>query len=146
MNEDIVFTIKEHEYSAGKISAKQQFHIVRRLLPFFEGFVQGGNVNTESMDVSLGAFLKVAGTMPDEPLDYIIDNCISVVKRKDGNVWAAISTQLWNGKSALQYEDIDMTALLMIVFNVIKRNLSGFFDALPSDLQEKFKGAAELTL
>ena len=140
MNEDILFTVKDNEYSAGKLDAKRQFHIIRRLLPFMESFVQEGHFSDGFNEASIGAFLKMAGTIPDEQLDYVIDHCISVVKRKDGDRWAAVSTPLPNGGRALQYGDIDMTAMLIIVFNVLKRNLAGFFDALPSDFAEKFKG------
>ena len=145
MDSDITFTVKGNEYSAGKLDAKRQFHITRRLLPLMGGFIKEGHMEGETSEAAIAAFLKIAGNMEDEQLDYIFDHCLAVVKRKDGDISAQITAPIPNGKRAILYEDIDMMAMLIISFNVIKRNLSSFFDALPSDLAEKFRGAMSAT-
>ncbi|MDR1020508.1 MAG: hypothetical protein LBL73_07105 [Synergistaceae bacterium] len=145
MDEDITFRVKEQEYSAGKLDARRQFHIVRRLAPFLGGILEAGNLEKLSDEKAIAGLLGAAGTIPDEQLDYVIDNCLSVVTRKDGAIWAAITAAAPGGKRVLQYKDIDWVAMLTIVYYVIKRNLSGFFDALPSDLSEKLRGMASAT-
>jgi hypothetical protein len=80
-------------------------------------------------------------------LDYIIDQCLSMVKvRKDG-VWSKATTPLPGGGQAIMHREIsdDMVAMMTIVYFVLKENLSGFFDALPSDFQEKLAGAMSAT-
>lgn len=145
MNDDMTFRIGGIEYQAGKLDAKRQFHIVRRLLPVFSGVFDEGSPDSLSDEKALGAFLKAAGEMEDDQIDYVIDNCLSIVQRHDDNIWANITVPLPGGKQALRYKDIDdMATMLTIVYHVIRGNLSGFFDALPSDFTDKLKEKASV--
>jgi hypothetical protein len=81
------------------------------------------------------------GALPDEHFDYIIDHCLSVTKRREENgAWAAVSAPAPNGGRSLMYRDIDLVTIGVIVFNVLRRNLSGFFGAVPSDFKEQIQG------
>lgn len=140
MGDDIRFEIKDKEYSAGRLDAKRQFHITRRLGPFIGSIAKDGDFNSLKEEAVIAALLDVAAEMPDESLDYVIDNCLGVAKRKDGPLWANITTLTPSGERILQYQDIDdMVSMLTIVFHVLKGNMSGFFDALPSDFADKVK-------
>lgn len=128
-----------HEYKAGKLDAKRQFHIVRRLLPCLAGFA--GDVENLTDADAVKGFADAVGTIADDQLDYVIDHCLAVVERQDGGVWAAVTCPLPGGGRSLQYQDIGMAEMLTIVYYVIKHNLTGFFDAFPSELTDKLKGA-----
>ena len=134
------FNVGEHEYQAGKLDAKRQFHVVRRLLPCLAGFTEENISDAEAIK----GFMNAVGGIEDEQLDYVIDNCLAVVECQDGGAWAAITCPLPNGRRTMQYQDIGMAEMLTIVYHVIKHNLSGFFDVLPSDLTDKLKGALSI--
>jgi hypothetical protein len=133
MDEDIIFEAGGHEYSAGKLDAKRQFHILRRLLPVFGGVAANGRTANLTDGATMKGALDALGTLPDEQFDYIADHCLSVVKRKDAGIWAAVSSPAPGGGRVIMYDDMDLAAIGVIVYNVLKRNLSGFFGALPSD-------------
>ena len=138
MNQDMKFKVGEVEYSAGRLDAKRQFNIVRRLAPIIGGIapVMGeGRSETETIT----AFCKVVSELPDEQLDYVIDKCLEVAERNDGGAWGKVVTATPNGQVLFMYKDIGMVEMLTIVFHVLQRSVGGFFDALPSDLVDKLK-------
>lgn len=140
---------KGQTYRVGKLTAKQQFHVSRRLAPFLANVMHGldpkdllakaeqpeaqGAQAKEGETEGLAWLAPLAGTladMPDEPLDYILNACLSVTERKQATGgWAKVQVE-----GALMFEDIDMAGMLTLAFNVLKHNLSGFFDALPQGL------------
>ena len=141
MDEDIIFEVSGHEYSAGKLDAKRQLHIVRRLLPILGGAIDENGVRLTNGEPDLKGVLNTLGSLPDEQFDYVVDHCLAVTKRHDGGIWAAVSSPAPNGSRNLMYNDIDLVVIGTIVFHVLKRNLSRFFDALPSDFKEQVQGA-----
>jgi hypothetical protein len=141
MDEDIIFEVNGHQYSAGKLDAKRQLHIVRRLLPVLGGAMDGNGAFLASGVPDLKGALNTLGSLPDEQFDYVVDHCLAVTKRRDGEIWAAVSSLAPNGSRNLMYSDIDLVAIGTIVFHVLRRNLSRFFDAFPSDFKEQAREA-----
>jgi hypothetical protein len=127
------FDVGGHTYRAGRLIARTQFHIVRRLgtiAPAF-GLLLAHAKDFKSAPLSVAEpFLKALGDMPDETADYIIDACLAVVERRDGSGqrnWFRI--QAPNG--ALAYDDIEMADMLTMVWHVLQANLKPFsFGAL----------------
>lgn len=125
------FEIGGHQYRTGRLSARQQFHVVRRF-----GTVAGalGSIlehlksPKQTSLAKLEPLLKAIGDMPDEDVDYIITNCLAVVQTYRGNAWHRV--QALSGE--MMYSDIELQHMLQIVFEVMKANLSSFFSALPS--------------
>lgn len=147
MDGDLKFSVGGHDYSVGRLDAKRQFHIVRRMLPLFSGILdalKGGGVESVTDAAAIKGLIDASGSIPDDQLDYVIDNCLAVVERADGATWAKITTALPSGGRDLMYKDIDLVAMMTIVFYVLKRNLSGFFDALPSESRDKIKEALNM--
>jgi hypothetical protein len=143
------FVVKEQTYRAGALSARDQFHIVRRLAPFLSSLAPAlGNIDIKGfreakaagedpkeaikMD-DLAKILPALGnalaSMSDEQADYVIFGLLKVVVRKEANGlgWPSIT----NG-NVLQYADIDMMSMLAIAAQVLMANAGGFFDALNS--------------
>lgn len=153
---DLEFEHNGQAYRAGKLDAKKQFHVSRRLAPFLVDAISGldqedllamveGAQAAGQKDQSnakkpkakesdglawLAPLASTLADMPDEPLDYILNACLAVTARKQvGGGWAKVQ-----GPGGLMFEDIDMAGMLTITFNVLKHNLSGFFVGLPQGL------------
>lgn len=113
--------IAEKEYELGKLTARQQFHLVRKLAPILACIVPtNGPVKSEDMIMSIAQKLC---DMKQEDVDYVITLCMSVVKRLEGKHWAVVQAP---GTDRLMFEDIDGPTLFKIAMDVIEVNLSNF--------------------
>lgn len=135
-------TINGHIYDTGKLNAKKQFHVVRRLAPLLSnaaGVLQ--TLKQLSAQDSLDAItdeegLQVLGesggalaALPEQDVDYIIDACLSVTRRQaqGGTGWCPLTTT----GGDLMFNDMSMSEMMQLVFAVLKESLGDFFDALP---------------
>jgi hypothetical protein len=133
------FTIKSQEYQSVKLTTIKQAHLMRRLLPIVSSLANLSKLKSDNQgDTAKEAFQPIAdalSNLSDEQFNYILDLCLSVVKRRD--VDANRLVPIWNGAGKnLQYEDIDLMVMLQIMGNVIMENLSGFLPESPSNLGE----------
>lgn len=81
-----------NRYSIGKLSAKQQFHISRRiapilptLIPVFVRLASGTRVVSEDPGGLADVLQPLAdglAAMKDEDAEYVLDTCLQVVQRK----------------------------------------------------------------
>lgn len=119
------FEIAGHEYASGKMDTFKQFHVSRRLVPAFGTMAASvtGEVNFSELVQPL---MQAIASMNDADCDFILDACLSVVKRKQKDSWAPIYA---GASQALMFDDIDMSVMLQIAGRVIKDNLAGFFPA-----------------
>ena len=128
-----------HTYRVGKLDARAQFHIVRRLAPVLGELapaLQGGKGGLDALPPIATAVAKLS----DADADYCIFGLLKVVSRKQPNGlgWGPVSTE-----NLLMYDDIGMTQMLKLAWEALTFNMSGFFAVLPSDLKEaaqKVKG------
>ena len=128
-----------HTYRVGKLDARAQFHIVRRLAPVLGELapaLQGGKGGLDVLPPIATAVAKLS----DADADYCIFGLLKVVSRKQPNGlgWGPVSTE-----NLLMYDDIGMTQMLKLAWEALTFNMSGFFAVLPSDLKEaaqKVKG------
>lgn len=118
-----------HTYELGRLDAKKQFHLTRRLAPIF---LSGGAAavklggSDEDMFKVMQALIDPVSSMKDEDIDYIIDSCLDVVKRKISDKgWAPVRA---NGM--LMYADLDMATMVQLTVKVMVENLGGFFALL----------------
>lgn len=121
-----------HTYRVGKLDARAQFHIVRRLAPVLGELapaLQGGKGGLDALPPIATAVAKLS----DADADYCIFGLLKVVSRKQPNGlgWGPVSTE-----NLLMYDDIGMTQMLKLAWEALAFNMSGFFAALPSDLKE----------
>lgn len=123
------FEIGGNAYRSGKMDTFKQFHVSRRLVPAFGNVV--GNIHGEAkFEELIQPLMQAIASMTDADCDFILDACLSVVKRQQKDAWSAIyagSTQ------SLMFDDIDMSVMLQIAGRVIQDNLSGFFPAKGAD-------------
>lgn len=121
-----------HTYRIGKLDARAQFHIVRRLAPVLGELapaLQGGKGGLDALPLIATAVAKLS----DADADYCIFGLLKVVHRKQPNGlgWGPVATE-----NLLMYDDIGMTQMLKLAWESLMFNMSGFFAALPSDLKE----------
>lgn len=136
-----MFTQAEVEgttYQIGRLSPRKSFHVARRLAPFFGAIMphlhalfmptEDGKPPTVDDFAVRGAIIvpsiaNVLAEMKDEDADYIFDNCLAVVHlRQDRTL-----TPVMNANGVMQFDNIDMKAMLLLSAEVIKFNLGDFF-------------------
>lgn len=141
-----VFKVNEIFYEAGKLDARTQFHIARRLAPLVKGLgevvnsvggvgevidaAKRGEIRTVISKIDPFAIaqplLDALASMKDEDADYIIDKCMSATRRRGvGDAWGPIVSV--NGLP--MYPDMDYLVLTQIAYHVIQRNLVNFTPA-----------------
>jgi len=128
------FTIGEQHYRTAKLDAFKQFHISRKLLPVLSGlFGRAGMAGPEGqVDVTsiIDGVSATLASMPDADCEYVLQQCLAVTSRQQGNAWAKV----WDSNSrSLMFDDIDMSVMLQITVKVVQENLGNFFH----ELQEK---------
>ncbi len=118
MNE---FEIKEQVYRSKKMAARTQFHVMRRMAPILAPLQA---VATGDTNGSLVALAEAIGSLSDEASDYVLDRCLEVVERKQGEAgWAKVKL---DGGPAM-FNDIDLMVLLQIAANVLRDNYAELF-------------------
>lgn len=123
------FEIKGVKYRSGVMDLTIQFHVVRRLGPLLDSF---RDMLDSKFDDGILAIASSLAKMSDADTEYVINACMSVVQREQsgGTGWAKVwSTQ---AKRAM-FDDIDMPAMLQIIFAVLGGAIVPFLGALPSN-------------
>lgn len=123
--------INGNEYRVGKLNAKQQFHLTRRITPILlsyqdiESASENGTRTLKHTLTAMKPLMDALAAMSDEDSDYVIDLCLSVCEIQDGQGFQRIAV---NGK--FLYSHIDMSTMLQLVREVINENLGNFLTAL----------------
>lgn len=132
----IEFTIKDIQFTAGKLSAMDQFHVSRRIMPIIPALLpiyqQLKAAGDSPLSGDLGKLAdamqplsEVMAHMDDKDAEYIIAKCMAVVKRKHMDNWASV----WSG-AGLMFDDMDMSIVLPVVIRVIQDSLGPFISGL----------------
>lgn len=139
--DNTVVKIKEASYSIGRLSAKKQFAVARRLSPFIGDIVpnikklisglddvdEGAPISKESLldraAVLVPQIVHTLATMKDEDCDFIFDACLAVVKIQKPEGWFPLTTPAGD---VVMYP-LDLTEMLQLTAEVVKANLMGFF-------------------
>jgi hypothetical protein len=112
------------KYRIGRIDARKQFHVARRLAPLLAGM---GSVPDKSAGFAafLGPLTDALSGMSDQDVDYVLDVCLGVCQRMQPNGHPAPVMV----RGGLMFEDIDMGQMIQLAVKVIQENLGGFFPA-----------------
>lgn len=116
------FEINGQQYRSGKLNARQQFHVARRLAPVLGGLAAASQGASTDFAHFLQPIADAIAGMSDADCDYILDTCLGVVQRQQGSAWALILVN-----KAQMFDDIDLGVMLQIASKVITENLGGFF-------------------
>lgn len=141
--------IGEIEYKTGRLDARKQFHVARKIGPAMFSMVAARA--KASAEIPEGALSKVSSSatraeeavvevamvgifkavaeamsiMSEADVDYVINICLSVCERKQQGAWGKVLAA--NG--SMMFEDIDVRTLMRLGLEVIKENLGSFFSA-----------------
>lgn len=126
------FEVNGINYRAGKLNCFQQLTVVRKLAPLLKGV---GGIDLDSFGVAnaaqqIGPLLDTLAELPEADVRLIIKTCLGVVSRQSGDRFVVVQTQ----SGELMFDDLGMTEVILICFNVIKANMTGFFAGLPSNM------------
>lgn len=111
------------KYRIGRIDARKQFHVARRLAPLLAG-MSGLTDKNAGFAALIAPLTDALSGMSDEDVDYVLDVCLGVCQRIQSNGQGAPVTA--RGGS-LMFEDIDMGQMIQLAVKVIQENLGGFF-------------------
>jgi hypothetical protein len=124
------FEINGQKYRSGKLNARQQFHVARRLAPVLGGLATASKGQTDNFATFLQPIADAIAGMSDADCDYVLDTCLASVQRQQqGSTWANIFVN-----KAQMFDDIDMGVMLQIASKVITENLGGFFQGSAASL------------
>lgn len=134
-----------HKYRVGKLNARQQFHVMRKLAPVLGGIGALMKVDFDAPDgdalgTALETFADSISKLATIDADFVMDSLLSKVERQadNGAAWSFLYTTAPDGKLLSMFPDIDMAAELKLVWAAIVENFSPFFAGAFSAL----KGAA----
>lgn len=139
-------TVGKYTYRTARLDARKQFHVGLKIGPAYaalsvararasasilpviasEGEEAGDRAATVAMAEVFKVMSEALAAMSEKDLDYILNTCLSVVQRQEGNLWANVIAS--NG-SLMFEKDMDFQVLMRLSMEVIKENLGGFFAA-----------------
>lgn len=134
MKTETQFTFHGVTYLVGNINGVEQFHLFRRLAPMVATMgvqmfqLLSGKQAAQEMSKTDWMLLAAPlvgemAKMPQEDVDYIIQNSLKVVRRREGDAWAP----LLNVQGQLMFQNLGMVAMLRIILEVLRHNLDDFF-------------------
>ncbi|VXB25187.1 putative bacteriophage protein [Burkholderia sp. 8Y] len=123
-----IVDINGQSYRIGRLDAKKQFHVARRLAPLLAGL--GGALKGKAQGFAelVSPIADALAKMSDEDTDYVLDTCLSVVARQQGDGWQNVMVK----GGGLVFQDIDLPAMLQLTVAVVQQNLGSFFPGGPS--------------
>ena len=144
-------SIRGVTYHIGRLSARQQWNVVRRIMPLIQQMVpalreavsaapKGTDGETDWASVgmdALGPLAQALADLSDADSDYVIDTCISVVRRP--NQANQLVPMARSGQLMFQDQDDNMVVLLGVTAAVIQENIGPFF----GDLLGQFGGQSQ---
>ena len=127
-------SVNGESYVIEKMRNKQQFNVLRRLLPIMTAMDASasalkGELDADNADAfvrAIGPIASAIGGMTDADSDYIFDSCLSAVKRKTAAGWQTIMVG-----GELRYQDIALQHQLTLLFYALKENFADFLGAVP---------------
>ena len=100
----------------------------RRIAPLLAGLGDVLKEDAKGFSKIISPIAEALSRMSDDDTDYVIDACLLVVQRKQGETWQSVVAR--NG--SLMFDDIDLPAMLQLTVAVIQQNLGSFFPGGPS--------------
>ncbi len=128
-------TVDGHTYRVGKLDAKTQFHVARRLGPAVLAVgapllgMLGAERKAETSDLLAlaGPVAQAMALMSDADANYVIDRCMSVVARQQEDRWAPVAT----ATGVFMFQDMEWVTLVRLTVEVLRENLGNFFQTAP---------------
>jgi len=131
------FEVEGRRYRTGKLAARAQFHVIRRLGPIagpiLKMVMAGKRPDATSINPQdILDFVEAFSAMEDEQVDYVLDHCLAVVNVSQGEGWPSIMSS--DGKTLI-FKDIGFHEQAAIVGNVIWFNYAEVFQKAQATLK-----------
>jgi hypothetical protein len=146
----IEFKLNDKEYRVEKLDAFKQLHVSRKIAPLIPAMIpiflkiakmQGKfQENIDALPQTLQPFADALAELPDESAEYVYITCLSVVRRRAMDHWAAVISP---GTRISPFDDIDFVTMTQLVIRVIEHNLGPFIGGLLTKAKEESKGPTE---
>jgi hypothetical protein len=135
------FEIKGITYKAAKLDAFKQLHLSRKiapviptLIPLYMAISKDADVkdDLDTLAKMLQPFADAIAGLSNDSTEYIMETCLSVVKRNQDGAWHAV----WNVPGKVAMYDEDIGTLLQICLKVIQDSLGAFIQGLLMSQQD----------
>ncbi len=117
-------TIGNHVYeTSGNLNTFEQLHVARKLgpaVPMVQGLLDPANADKDKELL----FVLMLSQIDDASTEYIVQKCLSVVKRKQPT---GPSAPIQTKEGTLMFDDIGLAGLIELTVAVIEENLGDFF-------------------
>jgi hypothetical protein len=124
------FTIKAREFRTNKIDLFKQLQIEKRIALVFPAFAGARAVVEQDPIIAAGYITNALHRLPDDDMIFVINECLAAVQvRQATDMWVDLKTR---GANSLQFSDIELEDLHLIVAYVLVENFAPFIAALPS--------------
>src|SRR6185312_6619357 len=120
------FEIDGVKYQSDKLPLFTQFHVLRRMGSLFSSIVGAGAVRDKDPLLAIGYIATAVSKLSEDDANYVLKNCLSVVKKLQGAVWAPLMSATGN----LMFNDLSLPNMLEIAQKVLEDNFGPFIDAL----------------
>jgi hypothetical protein len=121
-----------HTYRTTKMNAREQLHLLRGLGPLFGPMVQLSLVEPDNASDAarqlafMIPFFDTFARMERKEVDELVNKCFAATRRREGGNGSSVwGPPLFGSRD--QYEDIDLTSLMTICWEVVQENLGSFF-------------------
>src|SRR4051812_15311870 len=126
-------------YRTSKMSAREQLHLLRGLGPLFAPMAQmalldGSGISAaERQLMFMTPFFDAFAKMEQGDVDVLVNRCLANTRRRIGeNGSTQYSPPLFNVQAGReQFDDLDLSSMMTICWEVIQENLGGFFAIAP---------------
>jgi hypothetical protein len=111
--------------SNNKINAIDQYLIAKRLVPILDVLQKVSRVRPEDEEAPdpILSLAEGVSKLSDEDSMFIFNKTLTGVQSKRGDHWALI----WNPQAKqLQFDDIDMTVMLRLTFEILSETMGSF--------------------
>jgi hypothetical protein len=134
--------ISGQKYIFGKLNARKQFHVARRLAPAIADIapllklIKSEEVeDKEEFGIKAIEMLGNAlSKLKDDDADFILDSLLDSVSRELGQGTGSAPIR---SNGVMMYQDIDMPTELALAFHAIKANFADFMPTIRSALNQQ---------
>jgi hypothetical protein len=106
-------------YRLAKLSAMDQFHILRRIMPIVGAIGTGAGAQER--------ILTALGKLSDEDAEFVLNQTLNGALRQSGDTWVKFYVE-----GRMMFDDVTLPTMLQLAFETLKGPLSDFFTGLGS--------------
>lgn len=118
-------------YRIDRMNVFDQWDVARRLMPVLGALT--GIKDGDSLSKMLMPAFQSLGSMSNEDSSFVLNKCLSVVKRRQVIDGAVAYANVLGGKNSLMFDDIDMFIMLRLATFVVVENIGDFFSQAALD-------------